>query len=340
MHLYTPLILVFNSRDFESENFIANVLPFFKAETRVIGSDYKNKFFLIRSVFFLINHFLFVSKRIEVTAIVNLPVNKNGVFRYSFLFLLLKILKIRILLMVYGKEEPPLYLRLLLKSSLRPDSILVSSAKLKQQIENIGYNEVYLNHRPIQFDTREWNIKQEINDFIFIIPTENKGNIKSWLEAFRLAQLSFPFIKIIIISAIEDHVLRYTRYIISRLQIKNVRFTVLADHACFTKELKNAQVMLLPSSCAVKDIYDVLEAMAYGQVIVANALKELTELYETIEFGYLIDKTESEKLSDILIELIDKPIYYLEKRTANIAYVQKHCDPSIISTKIEDLITN
>ena len=329
-------------------SFVENILPFFTYPVRLFYRGKKENANRYWSYFQrIITPFRYIISMIQYMpdkVIVNTSLSLGGLLRDGILIVISKLFHKKVFLIIHGFQEEALkYNRLLKWGYFNADSIIVLAKSFSEILLEVGYNKaIYTQWNPVSLEILEAfdkNSQAKVNNAInilFLARIEEAKGIFTSIEAFKIIQKSYPNVFLNIAGS--GQALYDAQKLAENLNVRNINFHGFVSGRKKIDLLKLNHILLFPTTHREGLPINVLEAMASGQIIVTRPVGGLVDLFNTTNFGYLINSKEPVEFAQAIIKIIENKEMINSKGKSNAQFAVENFHPQSIVSKVENII--
>jgi glycosyltransferase involved in cell wall biosynthesis len=140
-------------------------------------------------------------------------------------------------------------------------------------------------------DFFDFRPREKCNRILFLGRIEKEKGILIAIEAFRKLQGDYPNLELVVVGA--GSVLSEMKIHCAQIGIKNVIFKGRLDGGALVDELSGADIYLLPTYHGEGMPTSILEAMAFGLVVITRPVGGLNDFFENGKMGLLVESKMS-----------------------------------------------
>jgi len=328
--------------------FVSNILPFFKHNVYLFfrGKNPKIKNIIIQRISTLLNPILFIYKIISLRpkfVIINSSLSVQLLVRDGILVFISKLFYKKILLIIHGFEESALNKKWLLYGYFKSDAIVVLSNEFKRRLLDNGYpKNIYTIYNPVSIQLLHYTKDQNnidklssIRNILFMARLEKEKGIYIAIETFNFLQKKYPQLKLHI-AGLGSELLNIKK-LLAKEKFNNIILYGFVEGEKKIELLKIGDIFLFPSYKEGLPI-SVLEAMAFGQLIVTRPVGGLKDLYAAHKFGLMLETTSATDFSNAIFDKIQDKNWLMKIRKNNINFAEKHFNTLVVTKQIEDIL--
>lgn len=329
--------------------FVQAVVPFFKEPIAVFyrGKPSHRLSLVISVISIIIMPIRFVGKLMFFsprTVIVNTSLSKTLLFRDGIIVFISKMCFRKVLLIIHGFDESALKKKRLINNGyFKSDAIIVLSSAFRDMISDVGFKKpISIQYNPVSKDIFDYvdneNSKRdlsEIKDILYISRIEKEKGIYVLIDSFLLIQKKHPEISLHIAGNGSEYD-AMNKYI-SIHNISGIKvYGFVSGNDKYTL-LSKCDMLLFPSYKEGLPI-NVLESMAFGQVVITRPIGGLVDLFSEINFGKLVHSLDPQEYADAFEFMVSNKMEIIKTRMDNGKFAKEHFHPKAIVSKMEDII--
>lgn len=274
--------------------------------------------------------------------VLNPSLEKNAIRRDALYLKIAKIFNISTLVFFHGWNEkiakeisssPNFFLR----RYSRSDAIIVLAKKFKREIENWGFKgPIFLSTTKVDDNyLKNFDIRSKIitKNILFLARIEENKGIICALRTQKEINQVHPDSKLFV--AGEGTALKAAKDFAKKNSIKNVIFLGQINGSKLIEVFSNTSIYILPTTHGEGMPTSILEAMAFGLVIISRPVGGVIDFFEEGRMGYLLESTESKSYSKVISSLLNDEHQIKEISNYNNDYAQSHFLASVVASNLE-----
>ena len=276
--------------------------------------------------------------------VLNPSLYPKALYRDSIYLKLAKLFNYKVIVFFHGwsqeyadkiEKQPKLFIKKYEKS----DAIIVLYTEFAKQLKSWGYkSKIFLSTTKVDdnllknfdYSKKEINTKQ----LLFLSRIEKEKGIFITLEAFKILEKKYTDVNLIV--AGDGSALTEAKLKAQKLDIKNVTFLGNVSGKKLVEAFSENTVYIFPTYAEGMPT-SVLEAMAFGQIIVSRKVGGLNDFFEDNKMGYLIESKQPEDFVLILEKLLKNKTLSKDISQYNYDYSKNHFRASMVAKKLEKI---
>jgi len=219
----------------------------------------------------------------------------------------------------------------------KTDLFLVLASDFKKKLIEWGFKtEIKLTSTKVDDDLlKSFSIekKPKNNDILFLSRIEEEKGVFIVLKAFKKLKLKFPEIKLTI--AGNGSALQKSKFFVKEHKINDVFFTGRISGEKIYEAFNNHSIYFFPTYYGEGMPTSLLEAMAFGQVIVTRPVGGIKDFF-TKKMGYLSNSKDPKVFEKILHECMNDE-HFFEKQNFNYNYSSDNFFASKVALSLQDI---
>lgn len=310
-----------------------------------------SRFFFLFSAPFDYIRFLRKLKTGKYTVVIlNTSFGRTGLLRDWMFIKIIRKCKLKYVVFFRGIDENVFqlvrtkYLRQFQETFLQADKIIVLSVSLRDQLVNLGYKrEIVVETTVIDSDllsdesTEKITRKHELplTNLLFLSRVEKSKGIYELIQAFLLLVRKYPDLKLRICG--------------KGRELENIKRMVAANTSIHVaghvegvlkiKEYSSGQLFILPSYHEGLP-NSVLEAMAFGMVVVTTPVGGIPDIFHDGINGRLLRGIDAESISSAVEHYILSPEERLKTAVLNFNYAKENFSKEVVGARLSQIISN
>lgn len=306
-----------------------------------IGSRKKIPFFILLP-FDLVNFFLRCLLYRPYLIVLNPSLGINALRRDALFLFVAKALNIKTIVFFHGwdleiqKKIDDGYYNIF-KNYKKTDLFLVLASDFKEKLKNWGFKtRIELTTTKVDDDLiKSFSIekKPQNKDILFLSRIEEDKGIFIVLKTFKNLKLKYPELKLTI--AGDGSALIRAKEFVKTHNIKSVLFTGRVSGKEIIEIFNNHSIYFFPTFYGEGMPTSLLEAMAFGQIIVTRPVGGIKDFYSS-NMGYLSNSLNPKIFEKIVVDCINDKSFR-EKQIFNFNYSKENFLASKVAVSLEDI---
>ncbi|MGD9494243.1 MAG: glycosyltransferase family 4 protein, partial [Bacteroidales bacterium] len=176
-----------------------------------------------------------------------------------------------------------------------------------------------------------------IKSILFLARIEKNKGIFISIDAFQILIKKHPELQFQIVG--RGNALNEAKEYVKSKSIPNIMFTGPLSGEELTKEFRNAELYILPTTHGEGMPTSVLEAMAFGLPVITRPVGGLVDFFENDKMGYMIESLNAEEYAEKIEILITNVEKARQISSNNAKYAREHFMASTVAKHLEDKLS-